>query len=102
MVPVKVHQLRLAGSSTNSEQKFQIRNAWCERDCVVRCWLAAFRLHQVAESVVRRRAIAPRCRVSTLQGRTGPEHVMLRVVVLMRGKMEPTHAEDRTPRTATD
>ena len=32
----------------------------------------------------------------------GPEHVMLRVVVLMRGKMEPTHAEDRTPRTATD
>jgi hypothetical protein len=61
--------------------------------------LAAFRLHQVAESVVRRRAKVSRTDVYSRAA--GPEHVMLRVVVLMRGKMEPTHAEDRTPRTAT-
>ena len=58
-------------------------------------WLAAFCFTASLSS-----GAAPRQGVAYSRA-AGPEHVMLRVVVLMRGKMEPTHAEDRTPRTAT-
>jgi len=64
------------------------------------CGVAGCVLLHGESSVVRRRAKVSRTDVYSRAA--GPEHVMLRVVVLMRGKMEPTHAEDRTPRTATD
>ena len=59
MVPVKVHQLRLAGSSTNGEQKGQIRNVRCERDCLLRCWLAAFCFTEVCRPAPRQGVASP-------------------------------------------